>query len=129
MVAQLGEDISSECEVISLAIAVGMIETAGVPAAIAAADEMCKAAQVTLVGYENTDLGQITVLIRGAVAEVEVAVAAGLAAIAKVNGGEVLSHHIIARPDENLEYALPLYHSAAVAAFDQEIRFPPPLSP
>lgn len=112
-----------------MTIALGMIETSGIPAAVAAGDAMCKAAQVTLVGYENTDLGRITVLIRGAVAEVIVAIAAGLETIDHVNGGEILSHHIIPRPHENLEFALPIHRSAEIVAFDQEIQFPPPLSP
>jgi carbon dioxide concentrating mechanism protein CcmK len=90
---------------------------------------MCKAARVTLVGYENTDLGRITVLIRGAVSEVQVAVAAGLAAIDRVNGGKLLSHHIIARPHENLEYALSIGHREEIERFDRAIQFPPPLSP
>ena len=79
-----------------------MIETAGVPTAVEVGDAMCKAALVTLVAYENTDLGRITVIIRGAVSEVNVAITAGLAAVLRVNGGEILSHHIIARPHENL---------------------------
>lgn len=105
-----------------------MIEVSGIPTAIEVADAMCKAAQVTLVGYENTDFGRITVLIRGPVAEVTAAVTAGIESIQRVNGGELLSHHIIARPHENLEYALPICHTADVANFHQDIRFPPPLS-
>jgi carbon dioxide concentrating mechanism protein CcmK len=106
-----------------------MIETSGIPAAVAAGDAMCKAAQVTLVGYENTDLGRITVIIRGAVAEVILAITAGQEAIDRVNGGETLSHHIIPRPHENLEHALPIHRSIDIAAFHQDIQFPPPLSP
>ncbi len=112
-----------------MTLAIGMIETLGVPAAIEAGDAMCKAASVTLVSYENIDLGRITVIIRGSVGEVNVAMAAGLDAIKRVNGGEVLSYHIIARPDANLEYALPIHHSSLVADFHQDIKFPPPLSP
>lgn len=111
-----------------MSMALGMVEVFGIPTAIAVADAMCKAAQVTLVGYENTDLGRITVLIRGVVSEVQVAVAAGVAAIDRVNGGELLSHHIIARPHENLEFALAIGHSEEVDRFDRAIPFPPPLS-
>jgi len=110
-----------------VAIALGMVEVLGVPTAIEVADAMCKGALVTLVGYENTDLGRITVLIRGTVAEVQTAVAAGLASVERVNGGKLLSHHIIPRPHENLESALPICRSDAVANFNQVIRFPPPL--
>lgn len=109
-------------------LAIGMIETAGVPAAVEAGDAMCKAALVTLVAYENTDLGRITVIIRGAVSEVNVAVMAGLEAVLRVNGGEILSHHVIARPHENLEYILPIHRTENVAQFQHDICFPPPLS-
>jgi carbon dioxide concentrating mechanism protein CcmK len=114
-----------------MAIALGMIEVLGIPTAIEVSDAMCKGAAVTLVGYENTDVGRITVLIRGALAEVEVAVREGLEAIATVNGGKLLSHHIIPRPHENLEFVLPIYHADYHAEillnFQQDIRFPPPL--
>ncbi|MER3494728.1 MAG: carbon dioxide-concentrating protein CcmK [Mastigocladus sp. ERB_26_2] len=111
-----------------MTFALGMIEVYGVPAALEAGDAMCKAARVTLVGYENTDLGRITVLIRGNVGEVNVAVAVGLEAVSRVNGGQVLSYHIIPRPHENLEYALPIYRSTNVEHFSADIWFPPPLS-
>lgn len=112
-----------------MAVALGMVEVLGVPTALEVADAMCKGARVTLVGYENTDLGRITVLIRGAVAEVQVAIAAGLVSVERVQGGKLLSHHLIPRPHENLELALPIGQSADVEDFQQEIRFPPPLTP
>lgn len=105
----------------NLTLALGMIEVYGIPAAIEAADAMCKAARITFVGYENTDLGRITILIRGQIGEVNIAIKQGLTAILKVNGGEILSHHIIPRPHDNLEYILPIN-------INTEIRFPPPLS-
>ncbi|MCC5622993.1 carbon dioxide-concentrating mechanism protein CcmK [Nostoc sp. CHAB 5715] len=108
--------------------AIGMIEVYGVPTAVEVGDAMCKAARVTLVGYENTDLGRITVLIRGVVGEVKVAVTAGLKAALQVNGGEVISSHIIPHPHENLEYVLPIHRSVNVEQFSADIRFPPPLS-
>ncbi|RUT07835.1 carbon dioxide-concentrating protein CcmK [Dulcicalothrix desertica PCC 7102] len=111
-----------------MTFALGMIEVYGVPTAVEVADAMCKAARITFVGYENTDLGRITVLIRGDVGEVNVAVKAGLESINRVNGGELLSHHIIPRPHDNLEYALPIHNSASIENFGADIRFPPPLS-
>ncbi|MEH2231561.1 MAG: carbon dioxide-concentrating mechanism protein CcmK [Nostoc sp.] len=111
-----------------MTLALGMIEVYGVPTAVEVGDAMCKAARVTLVGYENTDLGRITVLIRGAIGEVNVAVTAGLKAVLRVNGGEVLSNHIIPRPHENLEYILPIHRSVNIEHFSADIRFPPPLS-
>lgn len=114
-----------------MTIAIGMVETLGVPAALEAADAMVKAARVTLVGYENTDLGRITVLIRGHVAEVQTAVTAGITSLQRVTSEAdlLLSHHIIPRPHENLEHVLPIYFSHLVEQFQQDIQFPPPLSP
>jgi carbon dioxide concentrating mechanism protein CcmK len=112
-----------------MTFALGMIEVYGVATAVEVGDAMCKAARITLVGYENTDLGRITVLIRGEVGEVNVAVKEGLKAILRVSGGELLSHHIIPRPHENLEYALPIYKSINLNNFNSNIIFPPPLSP
>jgi carbon dioxide concentrating mechanism protein CcmK len=111
-----------------MTLALGMIEVYGVPTAVEAADAMCKAARITFVGYENTDLGRITVMIRGDVGEVNMAVAVGLKAVLRVNGGELLSHHIIPRPHENLEFVLPIHHSENIPQFTADIRFPPPLS-
>lgn len=112
-----------------MALALGTIEVYGIPTALEVGDAMCKAARVTLVGYENTDLGQITILIRGAVGEVKVAVEAGLRAIAQVQGGELLSYHLIPSPHPNLEFVLPIGRTAEIENFTQDIRFPPPLSP
>ncbi|MBN3879310.1 MULTISPECIES: carbon dioxide-concentrating mechanism protein CcmK [unclassified Nostoc] len=111
-----------------MTLALGMIEVYGVPTAVEVGDAMCKAARVTLVGYENTDLGRITVLIRGVIGEVNVAVTAGLNAVLRVDGGEVLSNHIVPRPHENLEYVLPIHRSVNIKQFSADIRFPPPLS-
>jgi carbon dioxide concentrating mechanism protein CcmK len=111
-----------------MTLGLGMIEVFGIPTAMEVADAMCKGARVTLVGFENTDLGRITVLIRGAVSDIQMAVNAGITAINSVNGGELLSFHIIARPHENLEWVLPICLSRDVEAFQQDIQFPPPLS-
>lgn len=75
----------------------GMIETKGYVGAVEAADAGMKAANVALVGYELIGAGLITVKFAGDVAAVKTAVTAGAAAAAKV--GQVLSQHVIARPD------------------------------
>ncbi|NJK62585.1 MAG: carbon dioxide-concentrating mechanism protein CcmK [Synechococcaceae cyanobacterium SM2_3_1] len=98
-------------------IAVGMIETKGFPCVVEAADAMVKAARVTLVGYEKIGSGRVTVIVRGDVSEVQASVAAGLESAKRVSGGEILSHHIIARPHENLEYVLPIRYTEAVEQF------------
>jgi carbon dioxide concentrating mechanism protein CcmK len=48
---------------------------------------------------------------------VQASIAAGVENVKRVNGGEVLSTHIIARPHENLEYVLPIRYTEAVDQF------------
>ena len=97
--------------------AVGMVEVRGLPPALAVADVMVKAARVTLVGYEKIGSGRVTVIVRGDVSEVQASVSAGVESVKRVNGGEVLSTHIIARPHENLEYVLPMNYTEDVEKF------------
>lgn len=78
----------------------GFIETKGLVAAIEAADAMVKAANVTLTGRKLIGGGLVTVMIEGDVGAVKAAVDAGAAAAQKV--GELVSVHVIARPDEEL---------------------------
>ncbi len=94
-----------------------MIETLGFPALVEAADAMVKAASVTLVGYEKIGSGRVTVIIRGDVAEVQAAIASGIEAANRVDGGQILSTHVIARPDQNLEYVLPIRYTEDVEQF------------
>jgi ethanolamine utilization protein EutM len=86
-------------------IALGMIETKGLVAAIEAADAMVKAANVTLVGKELVGGGLVTVMVRGDVGAVKAATDAGAAAASKV--GELLSVHVIPRPHGDVEKILP----------------------
>lgn len=79
----------------------GLIETFGLVAAIEAADAGAKAANVTLRGYERARAGLITVIFAGDVAAVQAAVSAGAAAAKRV--GKVVSVHVIARPDRQLQ--------------------------
>ncbi len=86
-------------------IALGMIETRGMVGAIEAADAMCKAAKVTLLGKEISGGGLVTVLVRGEVGAVKAATDAGQAAAKRV--GELKSEHVIPRPAVDLEHYLP----------------------
>lgn len=81
--------------------ALGMVETRGLVGAIEAADAMCKAANVRLIGREKTNPALITIKIVGETAAVKTAVEAGAAAAARV--GELVSTHVIPRPDLQLE--------------------------
>ncbi|MBI5218191.1 MAG: BMC domain-containing protein [Bacteroidia bacterium] len=86
--------------------ALGMIETKGFAAMVEASDAMVKAAKVELIGFEKIGGGYVTAIVRGDVAAVRAAVDAGIRAAEKV--GEVVSTHVIPRPHENVDSALPL---------------------
>ena len=86
--------------------ALGMIETRGFAAMVEASDAMVKAANVQLIGYEKIGGGYVTAIVRGDVAAVRAAVDAGVRAGEKV--GEVVSTHVIPRPHNNVDTALPL---------------------
>ncbi len=85
--------------------ALGMIETRGLVGAVEAADAMVKAAKVSLVGKEFIGGGYVTVMVRGDVGAVKAAVEAGAVAAKKV--GELVSVHVIPRPDDQVEGILP----------------------
>ena len=85
--------------------ALGMVETRGLVGAIEAADAMVKAANVTLVGKEQVGAGLVTVLVRGDVGAVKAATDAGAAAAENV--GELISVHVIPRPQAEVEVILP----------------------
>ena len=54
--------------------AIGLIETFGLVFALEAADAMCKAADVDLIGYENVASGYISVVVQGDVGACRTAV-------------------------------------------------------
>jgi ethanolamine utilization protein EutM len=76
--------------------ALGMVEVRGFVAAVEAADAMCKAAAVELIGVQRVDPAMCTVVVRGDVGAVRAACDAGAERAARV--GELLSAHVIARP-------------------------------
>jgi len=81
--------------------ALGMVETRGLIASIEAADAMVKAAQVQLLGKEKVQAGLVTIFIVGETAAVKSALDAGAAAAQRV--GELVSTHIIPRPDDQID--------------------------
>lgn len=85
--------------------ALGMIETRGLVAAIEAADAMCKAANVVLVGTEKIGSGLVTIMVRGDVGAVKSAVEAGASSAGRL--GELVSTHVIPRPHADVESILP----------------------
>ncbi|MCB0751410.1 MAG: BMC domain-containing protein, partial [Ignavibacteriae bacterium] len=84
--------------------ALGLIETKGLVAAIEAADAMVKAAQVKIISKEKVSGGLVAIKIVGETAAVKSAVDAGAAAAQRV--GELISVHVIPRPDEQIEILL-----------------------
>lgn len=87
--------------------ALGFIETYGLVSVLEAADAMCKAADVELVGYENVASGLISVVIRGDVGAVKTAVKAGIEAAGKV--GKIYSTNVIANPHSDVEKIVAKY--------------------
>lgn len=85
--------------------ALGMIETRGLIASIEAADAMVKAAKVRLLGKEKITAGLVTVMVVGETAAVKSAVDAGAAAAQRV--GELVSTHVIPRPDDQIDDLVP----------------------
>jgi ethanolamine utilization protein EutM len=80
--------------------ALGMIETKGLIATIAATDAMCKAANITLAGQVQIGNAFVTTFVRGDVGSVRAAVDAGAQA-ASANG-ELISAHVIPRPESDV---------------------------
>lgn len=80
--------------------ALGMIETKGFVAALAAADAMVKAANVSIVKREEVGDGLVAVVISGDVGAVKAATEAGAETANSV--GEVVSVHVIPRPHTDL---------------------------
>jgi len=80
--------------------AIGLIETRGLTAQIAASDAMLKAANVSLVKQVQIGGAYVTTIIKGDVGSVRAAVDAGSAAASQV--GELVSSHLIPRPSERL---------------------------
>ncbi|NJO79781.1 MAG: BMC domain-containing protein [Cyanobacteria bacterium RM1_2_2] len=86
-------------------LAVGLLETRGFPAMVGAADAMLKAAEVQLSGYEIIGDGLCTVIIRGRVSDVAIAVEAGMHEADRI--GELHAVMVIPRPLDDLEDTLP----------------------
>lgn len=85
---------------------IGLIETRGFPPMVAAADAMLKSADVELTAFETIGDGLCTAIIRGPVADVVVAVEAGMAEVTRI-GAEVNAVYVIPRPQEDLDRILP----------------------
>lgn len=95
-------------------LALGQVETIGLPPAIAAADAAVKSADVTLVGYELArGGGKVTIKVVGQVGAVRAAVSAAKVAATRI--GMVATSSIIARPSDQIEK---LIHSRDTVGVD-----------
>jgi len=86
--------------------AIGLLETRGFPAMVGACDVMLKSAEVRLSAYETIGTGLCTAIIRGPVADVAMAVEAGMMEAERI--GELNAVMVIPRPLDDLEQTLPI---------------------
>lgn len=86
--------------------AIGLLETQGLVAALHAADEMLKGAQVKLAGKEKIGAAYVTIMIRGDVAAVQAAIQTGRQTVERL-GGKLIMADVIARPHPELAALLP----------------------
>jgi ethanolamine utilization protein EutM len=86
--------------------ALGLIETQGLVAALHATDEMLKAGAVELVGKEKIGAAYVTIVVRGDVAAVQSAVAAGRQTVERLEG-KLFMADCITRPHPELAALLP----------------------
>lgn len=94
-------------------LALGFIETIGLVAAVAAADAALKAANITLIGRENSQGGMMTVKIAGDVSAVKAALSAAKTASEGVN--RVWSIDVIPRPGRGIGETL-AYNKATLGS-------------
>lgn len=106
--------------------ALGLVETRGLVASIEAADAMLKASRVRLVGKERADAGLITIVVVGDVAAVKASVDAGAAAAQRV--GELVSVHVIPKPDDQIATILPIENRKETLPAEKIIK-PKPVNP
>ncbi|MCG7521945.1 BMC domain-containing protein [Ruegeria sp. Ofav3-42] len=80
---------------------VGLLETRGHVAAVAALDAMAKAANVSLLQTKEVGAGLVSISVKGDVGAVKTAIEAGAEAANAI--GEVVATHVIARPHAEVE--------------------------
>ena len=80
--------------------AVGLLETRGLVCHIVATDAMCKAANISLAGQVQIGNAFVTTFVRGDVGSVRAAVDAGAKAASE--NGELVSAHVIPRPERDV---------------------------
>lgn len=84
--------------------ALGLVETRGFVGVVEAADAMVKAANVSLVKWQKSGGGLVTVMVRGDVGAVKAATDAGAAAAKRI--GELVSVHVIPHPHVDVDASI-----------------------
>jgi carbon dioxide concentrating mechanism protein CcmO len=87
--------------------AIGLLETRGFTAMVGAADVMMKAADVQVAACEKIGAALCTIVIRGTVTNVAIAVEAGMLEAERI--GELNAVMVIPRPLDDLENTLPIH--------------------
>ncbi|NER83129.1 MAG: BMC domain-containing protein [Leptolyngbya sp. SIO1D8] len=100
--------------------AIGLLETRGFPAMVGAADAMTKAADVKVVAHQSIGSGLCTVIIRGSLSNVAIAVEAGMHEAERI--GELNAVMVIPRPLDELENSLPMAEEELET--EQPVRLP-----
>lgn len=85
--------------------ALGFIETQGFTAVFEAIDTACKAADVEVIGKEKLGGGYVTVIVKGDVAAVKTAVAAGAERVEAL--GKLIASHVVTKPSSSVLSLLP----------------------
>lgn len=86
--------------------ALGLLETRGFPAMVGAADAMTKSAEVQVVAHQSIGDGLCTVIIRGSLSNVAIAIESGMHEAERI--GELHAVMVIPRPLDDLEHSLPM---------------------
>lgn len=97
-------------------LALGLVETKGLLAAIEGADAMLKAADVRLLEKNLAGGGLVTITIAGEVSAVAASVSAAVAAIERICPAALVSRHVIPRPDAELAGIIALKPREGAAA-------------
>ncbi len=83
-------------------LALGLVETKGFLPAVEGADAMLKSADVRLLEKNLASGGLVTITVAGEVSAVKASVEAARERIKRIAGAELVSVHVIPRPDEQL---------------------------
>lgn len=93
-------------------MSLGLVSTRSYPAVIGVADMMSKTSGVHLVGYEKTGSGYCTVVVRGSLADVRIAVEVGKRTAEEF--GQLVGWSMLPRPLPQLDAVLPIGHRLEV---------------